>query len=65
MSDRPFRRPESYEAEDATRRMLSGFLEERGFSVKSDMLERQGADDHRCRPRRRPAHDAGPAMLAS
>ena len=42
MSDRPFRRPESYEAEDATRKMLSGFLEERGFFVKSDRLERQG-----------------------
>lgn len=42
MSDRQFRRPESYEAEDVTRNMLPSFLRDRGFTVESDNRERQG-----------------------
>jgi 5-methylcytosine-specific restriction protein A len=42
MSERLFRRPESYEAENVTRKMLPGFLRDRGFTVKSDRHERQG-----------------------
>jgi 5-methylcytosine-specific restriction protein A len=42
MSDRPFRLPESYEAEDVTRRMLPSFLQDRGFVVESNNRERQG-----------------------
>jgi 5-methylcytosine-specific restriction protein A len=42
MSDRPFRLPESYAAEEVTRQMLPGFLQDRGFVVKSNTRERQG-----------------------
>ncbi len=42
MSTRPFRRPESYEAEEITRGMLPTFLKDRGFSVESDSHERNG-----------------------
>lgn len=42
MSDRQFRLPESYEAERETRGMLPGFLEERRFTVKKNIRERQG-----------------------
>ena len=42
MSDRPFRRPESYEAERVTRDMLPRFLQDRGFEVASNNRERQG-----------------------
>src|SRR5437588_12420151 len=42
MSGRPFRRPESYQAEEVTRGMLPGFLQARGFTVRSDRHERQG-----------------------
>jgi 5-methylcytosine-specific restriction protein A len=42
MSDRPFRRAESYEAEDVTRNMLPSFLQDRGFVVESDNRQRKG-----------------------
>lgn len=42
MSERPFRLPESYEAEKVTRGMLPGFLQDRGFVVESNNRERQG-----------------------
>jgi 5-methylcytosine-specific restriction protein A len=42
MSDRPFRLPESYAAEEDTRQTLPGFLEGRGFAVENDKRERQG-----------------------
>jgi len=42
MSDRPFRRPESYEAEVITRRMLPDFLRDRGFGDVVNTPERQG-----------------------
>src|SRR5262245_56252506 len=42
MSERPFRRPESYQAEEITRKMLPSFLRDRGFTVASDRRERQG-----------------------
>jgi 5-methylcytosine-specific restriction protein A len=42
MSERTFRRPESYAAEDLTRGMLPSFLQDRGFSVERNTLDRQG-----------------------
>ena len=42
MSDRPFRKPESYEAEVITRGMLPNFLTDRGFTVESDKPDRRG-----------------------
>lgn len=42
MSDRAFRLPESYAAEQVTRKMLPEFLRDRGFAVKSNTPERQG-----------------------
>ena len=42
MSERVFRRPESYKAEEITRGMVRAFLHDRGFVVKSDDREHQG-----------------------
>jgi 5-methylcytosine-specific restriction protein A len=42
MSDRPFRKPESHEAEAVTRGMLPSFLRDRGFVVERDYPERHG-----------------------
>ena len=42
MSERQFRGVESLNAEKATREMLPGFLQDRGFIVESNNLERQG-----------------------
>ena len=42
MTDRPFRRPESYESERVTRRLLPNFLTQRGFRIISDRPERNG-----------------------
>lgn len=43
MSDRMFRRPESYEAEESTRNMLPDFLESRGFSEIADKRQNHGS----------------------
>lgn len=42
MSDRPFRRPESFAAEQISRRAVLDFLRERGFEIQDDRRERQG-----------------------
>ncbi|TXT35565.1 MAG: Uncharacterized protein FD138_1301 [Planctomycetota bacterium] len=42
MSERPFRRPESYEAEKVARKMLPGFLQGRGFRIESNKPEHHG-----------------------
>jgi 5-methylcytosine-specific restriction protein A len=42
MSKRPFRRPESYLAEQITRRMVLEFLQERGFIIEKNLRVQQG-----------------------
>jgi 5-methylcytosine-specific restriction protein A len=42
MSNRAFRRPESYESEQITRRIVLGFLQERGFRIERDLRAQQG-----------------------
>jgi hypothetical protein len=42
MGDRPFRSAESHKSEERTRKMLPGFLRDRGFSVERESREHQG-----------------------